>query len=485
MDHIQVATNLTGPVRREMYMGREHVVVSAVLVRSKVLHNNLGRTYLPPEDITPEWAEQWNGSPVVVDHPRTSARTPDVMNALGGGFIYRARAQNGALKADVFLDPARAADVEDLGVVLQKIEAGDKVEGSTGFPVNVVQGAGVVNGQEYDSVIHPAGADHYAVFAEQIGACSVDDGCGLLQNAEAGCGCGKPDGAVVELPPATEPAALARDSAWRAWLQKAARLLGFRPADNQTDEDRRQVLRSALVERFGADDRYLWVDSVSSEEGWLVFEVESRNGGESGLFQVDFNIDDGSVTLGEPVQVRRVTAFEPVANAEGEPTPEEGSTMNREQMIAQLAQAGPLDKEALGKLSDCQLKALAGAGASSEPQPEPTPEIAELQRRIVELRTEKDRLDAETKNAREAEMKERLNLQEELIYNGQTDFGDDQIRQMDIRMLRQLHRTVFAKRADFGGRGGPAASSGASFDFVQGIMDAPAGKSVLDRKESN
>jgi len=85
--HIQVVTNLLGPVRREKYMGREHIVVSSVPVKGMVLHNNLGRVYLPPEDITPEWAEQVNGGPVVTDHPGGSARNPDVMNKMGVGFL--------------------------------------------------------------------------------------------------------------------------------------------------------------------------------------------------------------------------------------------------------------------------------------------------------------------------------------------------------------------------------------------------------------
>lgn len=485
--HIQVATNLRGPVRTETFQGREYVVVPAVLVKAKVLMNNLGRTYLPPEAITPGWADLVNGAPVVTDHPRgRSARTPDVLNQLGVGFTFNARAQNGALKADVYLDPARVADVPDLAVILEKLEAGEHVEGSTGFPVAIEETSGVVNGAAYDRVIHPTGFDHYATFAEQIGACSVEDGCGLAQNRAEGCGCQEaatmddPTPPEIPEPPASHEA-LAEHSGWRGLIVRAARWLGLRPAQNESDEDRRQRLRSALIERFGADDRYLWIDSVFSEDNQVVFEIETP-GDAAGLFRVDYEMSEDGIEFGEPVEVRRVTTFEPVANVAGEPTPEEGSAMNREQMIAKLAEAGPLDAEALNKLSDCQLKALSGAqngAAAAEPE-------GDGWDKAREYREKYERLEAETRNARAAEQKERADLLDDLLYNArQLPWSEQEIRAMDIVQLRKVHKTAFPQRGTFVGRGGPAANGGGSFDFVQPIMDGPAGASVLDRKEAN
>lgn len=487
--HVRVATNLRGPVRRETYMGREHYVVPAVLVRSKILQNNLGRTFLPAEDITPEWAELANGTPAVADHPGASARQPDVMNKLGVGFIYRARAQNGALKADVFLDPARVGDVADLQVVLDKLDAGEKVEVSTGFPVTVDATPGVHNGSEYDVVIHPAGFDHLAVFAEAIGACSVEDGCGLAANRSEGCGCEH-----VEDPPDTDPSTVARHSAWHGFFVKAARFLGWLPAENESDEDRRSMLRSALIERFGADDRWLFVDSVFSDDGQVVFEVESRSGGESGLFRADYEIDEsGAVTLGEPVEVRRVTTFEPVANT-GDITQEEG-TMNREQMIAQLAEAGPLGTDALNKLSDCQLKALQSAETGPAPSAAELPPEAMNDSEVLKIahkyRRENEELRAKYEPAHNEQEKERAKLLDDLLYSSSrladAGYTPDQIRAMDIVEMRRVHKLAFPARHDYSGRGGPAAANvgGGAFDFVSGIMDGPRGTSVLDRKEAN
>lgn len=186
-DRIQVAANLKPPVRREMLLGREHFAVPAVLVQSQVLRNNLGTTFLPAEDITPEWAELANGAPAVADHPKTSAKSPRVINEMGVGFLFNAEAKDGQLRGEVFIDPGRAGDVPDLRAILEKLENGDAVEVSTGFPVAVEESPGVHNGEEFDRVIHPAGFDHLAVFAKATGACSVADGCGLAQNHEGPC----------------------------------------------------------------------------------------------------------------------------------------------------------------------------------------------------------------------------------------------------------------------------------------------------------
>src|SRR5690606_8872490 len=106
---------------------------------------------------------------------------------IGVGFLFNARVDGTAVKADVYLDEARSEDVPDLAVILEKIESGETPELSTGFPVQVMHQQGELDGRAYDLVTTPAGFDHRAVFAEKIGACSVGDGCGLGVNHEGPC----------------------------------------------------------------------------------------------------------------------------------------------------------------------------------------------------------------------------------------------------------------------------------------------------------
>lgn len=374
-------------------MGREFVAVPAVLVRSKILRNNLGRTFLPPEAITPEWAETANGRPAVNIHPKTTANSPAVLNENGIGFLFNAKAEGDALKADVFLDPDRAGDVPDLTAILAKLEAGEKVEVSTGFPVRVEDSPGALNGEEYDVVIHPAGFDHLAVFAKQIGACSVSDGCGLAQNHEGPC---------------AEEESVDEETEGRlaGAINKLVNFLGGQTAEEEAEE-----------------------------------EVEGANNSE----------EDGS--------------------------------MNRENMIAQLA-AGGTDKDALAKLSDCQLKALlnaeAGGGEETTELPPERPDDSEAMRLAHQYRREAEELKAKYEPARQGLEKERAELLDDLLYNVDAlPYSTAEIKAMDIVEMRKIHKLACPKRADFSGRGGPVSNAG-SFDWVEPVLSK---KSIRNEQE--
>ena len=68
---VSVVLRAAGVSRTETFMDRSFRVIPAVMVRSQVLHNNLGVCFLPPGDVTDEWASLWNGIPVLVgsEHP--------------------------------------------------------------------------------------------------------------------------------------------------------------------------------------------------------------------------------------------------------------------------------------------------------------------------------------------------------------------------------------------------------------------------------
>lgn len=369
-------------------MGETFRVVPAVLVRSQVLNNNLGACYLPAEEITDNWAEEWNCVPVVTtDHPTVrgqavSARTPDILNSFGAGFIFNAKTdQKGderRLIAEVWLKQSRANDIAELAVIMSKLDAGEPVELSTGFMAMGEEVTGVYNGENYNIVLHPRGADHLAIFTEKTGACSVEDGCGLGVNKAVGNSTTGGEMADNAAPPDVRQDG-ERES--ESWMIKVAKFFGLRssPAANaESDEDRRALIWSGLNAQYGGAGKYCYIESLFSEDGYVVFEIYNENlGSSSGLMRADFEIsEENVVTFSEPVAVRRRTVYEPVANVAAENTSrgETGGEMNRETHLAALASAGPLDRASLERLNDCQLKALfesstAGIQAATTPAP--------------------------------------------------------------------------------------------------------------------
>lgn len=491
MNHITLAVQVAGPVRTETLMGRDFRVFPAVLVREQVLNNNLGPTFLPAEEIAAS-VDAWNGIPVVIRHPRSrgmpvSARSPEVLNARGAGFLFRSRFEKAALKADVFIDVSRAGEMEDTGDVVNQVDSGEIGELSTGFGTNLEKVEGTFGGKKFSAILRDIRPDHLALLPDEVGACSVSDGCGLGVNHAGDCQAENEEPVdPPHLGPPPSPEAVATDTAWQRFVATAARFLGLaRGAENESDEDRRRTLSTALREQHGGEDRHVWVSDVFSDDGAVVFEVEVMDGGEGGgLFRSTYEIaEDGTVTFGDPEKVRRVSAYEPVANAAGDHQQEDN--MNRTQMIAQLVAAGTLDEEALNKLSDCQLKALAGAGATPEPA-----ENAEGQGdgwdRARQYREELEQLRRQTANAVQSEEKERAQLLDDVLYAKNRPWTDDEVKAMGINELRKVHAAVCPRANDFTGQGGPRASNlGPSLDFVQPIMDGHRGESVLDRKEAN
>jgi hypothetical protein len=385
----------------------------------------------------------------------------------------------------VWLDPSRATDVPDLTAILVKLDQGETVELSTGFPVRSVEEApGVHNGRAYDRVIRPAGFDHLAVFAGKTGACSVTDGCGLGVNHAADCELVPvvAESAATDLPEPPPAEIAAKVPAWWVFLERAAKFLGFSRSTNESDEDRREQLRTALIDKFGGRDVFLWITAVYSDDGYLVYEREAKS--DAGLFRVDYEIsEDGAVALSEPVEVRRITTFQPVANDAGDSTPEEGSTMNRQEMIAHLAGAGR-DTEVLNKLSDCDLKALMGVAKPAADNAAPSdPDERTWQEKALTYKRQLEEERASTEHARNEEARKRHDMLEDLLYKGRAvAWNEGELKAMGFEQLSKVHAQVFATKPDYSGQGGPrpiGSVNAGGFDWVRPMSQ------VLSEKEAN
>lgn len=485
---------LTAVGRSETYQGRPHRVYSAVLVRSQVLHNNIGRLFLPAEQLTDEWAQMWNGIPVLIgEHPTQhgqaiSARTPEILGARGVGVIFNARIEQESsavrrLVAEVWLDESRVGAVAGFQAVLDRVGTGATVELSTGFSTNVERQVGVFAGESYEAVMRPVGdPDHLVISTEMTGACSTADGCGLGAN----CGCGgkhkeavveqaqpeptKPKGLkavwakVTELL-SSEPVTLSREELEARRIQRELEVIN---AMNPSDQERMNILRDALQASLGGPDRQVIVTDVFSSEGKVIYWFSTPIGAfpaGSEYFQTTYtlNPDTGATSFGTPVRVRRMTTYETVAaNAAGEPagnaevaaatnaetpTPgKESTTMagnEKEGMEALVAQVTALATQ-VGTLST-QLTELARQGTPAE--------IAGLKRTVGALAEKFDAMQSVTTAAVEERERERQALVQELAGNHRVAFSAAELETMPIETLRKLQATAAGE--NHAGRGGP------------------------------
>jgi hypothetical protein len=179
----------TARITTAKFDGIDHLVVPVVmLVGNRVISpmGSSGPEFVPAE-IMELGVGSWNGRPIVTDHPSDeagaiSANLPAVLESLAFGRLFNARFENNSLKADAYLDPARAARVgTDAMSVITRCQSGDStVEVSIGAWTVLEEVSGRYDGVDYQyrwsTCVVP---DHLAMLPEGVkGACSAEMGCG-------------------------------------------------------------------------------------------------------------------------------------------------------------------------------------------------------------------------------------------------------------------------------------------------------------------
>lgn len=313
--------NLAGKTRRETLNGREHIVAPLSLIVPGVLNGSQGPLYYPPEEVSKS-PEDWNGVPIVVNHPMAdgiaiSARSPDVLNTSSIGTVFHARV-DGKLLAEGWFDVEKTAEVDSR--VLNALLDGDSIEISTGlFTDNeeAPEGSSYL-GKPYTHIARNYKPDHLAILPEGKGACSIADGCGVLNE----------DG---------------------------------KPTTNKiSHEEVRDKLQTLVRGRHSGND-LVWIEAVFTS--YFVYSV-----GET-LYTLGYSVDMRSndrVTISsEPsVEVKRVVQYKPVTNNKGgeNQMSEKKKKDMVDKLIANACCWEEKDREFLSGLEDDKLKKLVEQG---------------------------------------------------------------------------------------------------------------------------
>lgn len=163
--------------------GRDHFVVPTVMITEGVHHGSQGPVFYPIEELR-QSVPFWNGKPVVVYHPSMYvsqwAGDPAIFNQQKVGTIFNTRLDGKRLKAEAWIDVERVKRVDQR--VLDAIHNRQMMEVSTGLVFAGNDQHGVFNGKHYQTVAHNLKPDHLAILPDQLGACSIADGAGLVRN---------------------------------------------------------------------------------------------------------------------------------------------------------------------------------------------------------------------------------------------------------------------------------------------------------------
>ena len=169
---------------RAMLNGREHYVVPVTMIFLGGLSGSRGALCCSPEEFAAVYAA-WVGMHLCVYHPirngnPVSARSSEVLNSQGIGVVRKSRiTPKGKLVAEGWFDIEKTERVDRR--VLYALQRGDQIELSTGLYTDTVP---VRNGSQhigkpYTHVAKNFRPDHLAILPDQLGACSIKDGCGV------------------------------------------------------------------------------------------------------------------------------------------------------------------------------------------------------------------------------------------------------------------------------------------------------------------
>lgn len=186
-----LTANIGAGVRRETLDGRAYLVAPLSLIVPGVLPGSQGPLYYPPDEVG-ENPRVWDGVPLTNGHPADdqgqplSASSPGVVQKVGLGKVRKGKyTANGKLTAEGWFDELLVKDRAP--VLYHNLLSGRPTELSTGlYTTNEPAPRGYVDhlGRPYSGMIaRRYRPDHVAILESQPGACSIRDGCGVLNAA--------------------------------------------------------------------------------------------------------------------------------------------------------------------------------------------------------------------------------------------------------------------------------------------------------------
>jgi hypothetical protein len=185
-----VMTLNAGKVRYARLKGRDYIVAQGTSIVHGVLSGSKGPLYYPPVE-THRAGPAWNGIPILLNHPldpfgrSVSANTPGIRERQQIGFLANTQTNNGErLEHEYWFDVEQleAADRRFGTNVTERLKWGIPIETSTGLYTDEMPArpGSRYRGKPFEFMAMNHRPDHMAILPTSVGACSINDGCGVL-----------------------------------------------------------------------------------------------------------------------------------------------------------------------------------------------------------------------------------------------------------------------------------------------------------------
>lgn len=177
--------SVSGMARRETINGTQYLVVPVTAVVEGVMNGDLFMG-----NVLEATAYDLNGRPLIIDHPTNNngdaetANTPDNAQSVIGT-IYNVVFADNRLKGEAWINvPLTQSVGGDALIILRRAESGESLEVSIGARLFTTSENSSFMGTPYQRRVEFIQYDHLAVLPNDVGACSIQDGCGINQFKE-------------------------------------------------------------------------------------------------------------------------------------------------------------------------------------------------------------------------------------------------------------------------------------------------------------
>lgn len=357
-------------VQETVHQEKKNLIVPVTMIVEGVLSGSQGPLLHLAEEFG-KIPESWNGIPVVINHPEMngqsiSANSPEIIDTQTVGRIYNAKMVGNKLVAEAWLIEEKLMTISN--DTLMAINATKPIEVSVGVFTENEEVAGDWNGIQYTGVARNHRPDHLALLPDGVGACSLENGCGVRPSTNK-----KKEGDSNEM---------ITNEIEKDPIRLKGGCLGVNAKEGL--REKLDTIR-ALVNTLDVNtaDTYVYNYLEEAYDTYLIYSQSSKDSGEK-LYKQNYQLNvesDNYEFVGDPVQVERKIDYVQVNNKlnTNETMSEPCTPCIKKKVDALIANAASTyaetDREMLQTLSEEILDKMAVVAAVP-----PVPEIQALSR---------------------------------------------------------------------------------------------------------
>ena len=419
--------------------GQRYIQVPVTMMTPGVRHGSKGAILHTAEALQSNH-QDWVGVAVVINHPERDGHPISVHDdGCDGnvvGEIRKAEMKNGKLCGLLHINEQQLIEADF--ALYTKIQAGEWVEVSIGAYTQDNAAPGVYNGNPYEAVTVSYTPDHLALLPGDLGACSIDDGCGVRPQANKH----KKDKDMEkqELTIKQQIQNLLKQKDGPAALPL---ILGV----NQRELKTTLETIHQYVDGMDNDHAMYWVEAVYDDS--FVYRKQQHNNevaraGQTSpeYYQQNYDItEDGLAVQGDPVKVSKKVEYLNInKNEEEMMTKNEKVTKLIQHNATQFQEA---DREALTEMKECLLDKMIPAEQSLEVNADMVKEyLANNSATAIDLLPEG--VKEKAKKGITAYEAQRLELIEAIQANEKAKWEKEQLEALDTEVLQNMAKMAEA-----------------------------------------